>query len=119
MPVTTFMMTFLDMLNALTPTPGTFAEGGHDYRHVLPDALSQTWQLPASDTQMERINTALRQRELAWELYRALAEIPHLPPAKQDIARKKALELASTSTGRTVDESGLQVIIAEGLQPRP
>ncbi len=119
MPVTTFMMTFLDMLNALTPTPGIFAEGGHDYRHVLPDALSQTWQLPASDTQMERINTALRQRELAWELYRALAEIPHLPPAKQDIARKKALELASTSTGRTVDESGLQVIIAEGLQPRP
>ncbi|MSW44042.1 MAG: hypothetical protein F2836_04630, partial [Actinobacteria bacterium] len=28
MPVTTFMMTFLDMLNALTPTPGIFAEGG-------------------------------------------------------------------------------------------
>lgn len=119
MPVTTFMMTFLDMLNALTPTPGIFAEGGHDYRHVLPDALSQTWQLPATDTQMERINTALRQRELAWELYRALAEIPHLPPAKQEIARKKALELASTSTGRTVDESGLQTIIAEGLQRRP
>ena len=119
MPVTTFMMTFLDMLNALTPTPGIFAEGGHDYRHVLPDALSQTWQLPATDTQMERINTALRQRELAWELYRALAEIPHLPPPKQEIARKKALALAATSTGRTVDESGLQAIIAEGLQPRP
>ena len=119
MPVTTFMMTFLDMLNALTPTPGIFAEGGHDYRYVLPDAMSQTWQLPATDTQMERINTALRQRELAWELYRSLAEIPHLPPAKQDTARKKALELASTSTGRTVDESGLQAIIAEGLQPKP
>ncbi len=119
LPVTTFMMTFLDMLNALTPTPGIFAEGGHDYRHVLPDALSQTWQLPATDIQMERINTALRQRELAWELYRSLAEIPHLPPAKQDTARKKALELASTSTGRTVDEAGLQNIIAEGLQPRP
>ena len=119
MPVTTFVMTFLDMLNALTPTPGIFAEGGHDYRYVLPDAMSQTWQLPATDTQMERINTALRQRELAWELHRALAEIPHLPPAKQDIARKKTLELASTSTGRTVDESGLQAIIAEGLQPKP
>ena len=119
MPVTTFVMTFLDMLNALTPTPGIFAEGGHDYRYVLPDAMSQTWQLPATDTQMERINTALRQRELAWELHRALAEIPHLPPAKQDIARKKTLDLASTSTGRTVDESGLQAIIAEGLQPKP
>ena len=119
MPVTTFMMTFLDMLNALTPTPGIFAEGGHDYRYVLPDAMSQTWQLPATDTQMERINTALRQRELAWELYRSLAEIPHLPPAKQETARKKALELASTSTGRTVDELGLQAIIAEGLQPKP
>jgi uncharacterized membrane protein len=119
MPVTTFMMTFLDMLNALTPTPGIFAEGGHDYRDVLPDAISQTWQLPATDAQMERINTALRQRELAWELYRSLAEIPHLPPDKQDTARKKALELASTSTGRPVDEAGLQAIIAEGLQPRP
>jgi uncharacterized membrane protein len=119
MPVTTFMMTFLDMLNALTPTPGIFAEGGHDYRDVLPEALSETWQLPATPDQMARINTALRQRELAWELYRDWAEIPHKSADKQDEARRKALELASTSTGRTVDEAGLQAIITEGLQPRP
>ena len=112
-------MTFLDMLNALTPTPGIFAEGGHDYREVLPEALSETWQLPATPDQMARINKALRQRELAWELYRDWAEIPHKPASKQDDARRKALELASTSTGRTVDEAGLQAIITEGLQPRP
>jgi uncharacterized membrane protein len=116
-PVSTFLMTFIDMLNALTPTPGVFAEGGHDYRLVIPEAVRRTWRLKATEHQMERVNLALRQRELAWELYRdwtsALAE----PADKREEAKAKVLKTASKYTGKDITEQALQAIIDEGLQP--
>lgn len=118
-PGTTFLMTFIDMLNALTPTPGIFAEGGHDYREVLPYAISETWNLPASKKQMARMNDALRQRELAWELYRDWAAASAKPADKQAEAKAKVLATASKYTGRSIDETALQQIIDEGLQPKP
>ena len=39
LPVTTFFTTFIDLQNALAPTPGVFSEGGHDYRLAIPEAL--------------------------------------------------------------------------------
>lgn len=116
-PGTTFLMTFLDMLNALTPTPGTFAEGGHDYRFVLPEALQRTWRLEATEEQMVRVNRALRERELAWELHRDRAAALAKPAAEQAEAMKKVLQTASKYTGRDIDESELEAIIAKGLQP--
>jgi uncharacterized membrane protein len=117
MPVTTFMMTFLDMLNALTPTPGVFAEGGHDYRLVLPEAISETWQLPATTEQMDRINLAMRQRELAWELYRQWAEAEAKPADKQAEEKAKVIANAAKYTGASVDAAGVQRLIHEGMQP--
>ncbi len=119
MPVTTFMMTFLDMLNALTPTPGVFAEGGHDYRLVLPEAISETWQLPATAEQMDRVNLALRQRELAWELYRQWAEAEAKPADKQAEEKAKVIANAAKYTGVSVDAAGVQRLISEGMQPTP
>jgi hypothetical protein len=116
-PGTTFLMTFIDMLNALTPTPGIFAEGGHDYREVLPYAISETWELRASKKQMTRMNEALRQRELAWELYRDWTAALAKPADKQAEAKSKVLATASKYTGRTIDEAALQQIIDQGLQP--
>jgi len=58
-PVTTYLMTFLDMMNALVPTPGTFAQGGHDYRAVLPRAMRETWRLDATEVQIERVGQSL------------------------------------------------------------
>jgi len=118
-PGTTFLMTFIDMLNALVPTPGIFAEGGHDYREVLPYALTETWGLRASKTQMERINAALRQRELAWELYRDWAAAGAKPADKQAEAKTKVLQTAAKYTGRPIDEAELHAIIDQGLQPTP
>ena len=116
-PGTTFLMTFLDMLNALTPTPGTFAEGGHDYRFVLPEALKTTWRLEASDEQMVRVDRALRERELAWELHRDRAAAQAKPDAERAEAMTKVLATASKYTGRTIDEVELEVIISTGMQP--
>jgi hypothetical protein len=113
----TCLTTFFDMQNALVPTPGIFAEGGHDYRDVLPQAILETWKLSATDQQMTRVNAALRQRELAWELYRDWTSALAKPADKVEAAKAKVLKIASTYTGRAIDESELQRIINEGLQP--
>ncbi len=116
-PITTYLMTFLDMMNALVPTPGTFAEGGHDYRAVLPQAMRETWRLEASEAQMERVNKALRQRELAWELYRDWAAANAKPAQDIDKAREKVLTNATRYAGFGVDEAKLQEIVDAGLNP--
>jgi uncharacterized membrane protein len=116
-PITTFLMTFLDMMNALVPTPGTFAEGGHDYRAILPRAIRETWRLEATDAQMERVEKALRQRELAWELYRDWAAANAKPAQDVDKARSKVLENATKYAGFDVDEAKLQEIVDAGLNP--
>jgi uncharacterized membrane protein len=118
LPGMTLLTTFFDMQNALVPTPGIFAEGGHDYRDVLPQALRQTWRLHATDDQMARVNEALRQRELAWELYRDWAAALEKPADKVDEAKAKVLATASKYTGRSIDEAALQAIVEAGLQPR-
>jgi len=105
------------MQNALVPTPGIFAEGGHDYRDVLPQAILDTWRLSASDAQMASVNAALRQRELAWELYRDWTSALAKSADKVEAAKAKVLKIASTYTGRAIDETELQRIIDEGLQP--
>jgi len=116
-PITTYLMTFVDMINALVPTPGTFAEGGHDYRAVLPKAIRETWRLEATDAQMVRVNKALRQRELAWELYRDWAAANAKPAQDVDKSRAKVLSNATKYTGFDVDEAKLQEIIDAGLNP--
>lgn len=113
------MMTFLDMLNALTPTPGVFAEGGHDYRLVLPLAISETWQLPVTADQMARVNAALRQRELAWELYRQWGEAEAKPANKQAEEKAKVIANAAKYTGTSIDATGIQALISAGMQPHP
>jgi uncharacterized membrane protein len=117
LPGMTCLTTFFDMQNALVPTPGIFAEGGHDYREVLPQAILDTWRLSATDAQMTSVNAALRQRELAWELYRDWTSALAKSSDKVEAAKAKVLQTASKYTGRNIDESELQRIIDEGLQP--
>lgn len=117
LPGMTVLTTFFDMQNALVPTPGIFSEGGHDYRDVLPQAIRETWRLEATDEQMAKVNEVLRQRELAWELYRDWTAALAKPADKVEDAKAKVLKTASTYTGRTIDEAELQRIIDEGLQP--
>ncbi len=117
LPGMTYLTTFFDMQNALVPTPGVFSEGGHDYRHVLPTAISQTWRLPMTDEQRASMWIALQKRELAWELHRDWTSALAKPGHEQDAATAKTLEKASTYVGHPVDEAELHSIIESGLQP--
>ena len=117
-PGATFLMTFIDMLNALTPTPGVFAQGGHDYREVLPEAISETWRLPATAKQMDTMNQVLRQRELAWELFRDWAAALASPADKREEAKKKVLEKASKYVDSPVNADDLIELVARALPQR-
>lgn len=118
-PGQTYLTTFFDMQSALLPTPGVFSEGGHDYRYVLPEAISQTWELPASPQQFDHMNQALRQRELAWELHRRLSEaLDQRDGQRKREAIEKLLASASEWVGHPVTEDDVQALIEAGLQPR-
>lgn len=117
-PVTTFVATFTDMLNALTPTPGTFQEGGHDYRKEIPDAIRRVWGYTASPEQWKRINAVLRTRELAWEVKRDWDSAQAKPEDKRAAALDKVREQVGTWTGADgpVDDETIQLIV-KGTEP--
>ena len=117
-PVTTFVATFTDMLNALTPTPGTFQEGGHDYRVEIPGAIRDVWGFDASPEQWKRVNTVLRTRELAWEVKRDWDSAKAKPEDKRDEALEKVRVQVGkwTDAGEPVDDDTIEMII-RGTEP--
>lgn len=110
MPVTTFFMTFLDMQNALLPTPGIFDEGGHDYRSEIPDAIRTVWGLDASDEQMERVQQALRKRELVWAVRRSWQSAEAKPTPERPAAEQELADKVSIWMGKKIDVDGLRAL---------
>jgi uncharacterized membrane protein len=110
LPVVTFVTTFIDLQNALVPTPGVFQEGGHDYRREIPDALKTVFRLDANEEQMARVQTALRERELVWETRREWAKAETAPTPKRDEAEAKVEAKLSTWTGQEVDRAAAERI---------
>jgi uncharacterized membrane protein len=114
MPVTTFFMTFLDMQNALVPTPGIFDEGGHDYRCEIPEAIHTVWGLDASEEQMTRVQQALRRRELLWEVRRCWHDVEVKPTPERPAAEQALADKVSVWTGQQIDVDGVRAL-AEGM----
>lgn len=117
-PVTTFVATFADMMNALTPTPGLFQEGGHDYRVEIPEAIRRVWGFSATDDQMQRVQSVLRTRELAWEVKRDWDSAQAKPDDKREEALDKVRKQVGTWTGQEgpADDSTIAMII-KGTEP--
>ncbi|HEX9035023.1 MAG TPA: alpha/beta-hydrolase family protein, partial [Streptosporangiaceae bacterium] len=65
-PLTSFVLTLVDVKNALDVTPGTFTARGHDYRADLARMVSAAYALPAGEQELSAIEHALRRREAAW-----------------------------------------------------
>jgi len=119
LPVTTFFTTFIDMQNALAPTPGKFGEGGHDYRQVIPDAVRTVFSLTAAPQQMARVQQALRSGELGWETKRRWEATASLPAAEQSQARAALDTTVSGWVGHPVDDAAVEAIIQADTGNRP
>jgi uncharacterized membrane protein len=107
LPVVSFITTFIDLQNALVPTPGVFQEGGHDYRREIPDAVRRVFRLAADDDQMVRVQAALRERELAWEVKRQWAKAETTATPKRDEAERKVEAKVAAWTGQEIDREGI------------
>jgi uncharacterized membrane protein len=85
-PLTTFVLTLVDVKNAMNVTPGRFAALGHDYRADIARMVSETYHLPATDDELLAIEHALRRREAEWARRRLIAEQLHR--AKEAVQRQ-------------------------------
>jgi len=72
-PVVSFLVNLADVKNAMNLRPGHFEPSpGHDYRYETAAAVSRAFDLAFDDE--ERIEHALRERELAWSITRLLSK---------------------------------------------
>jgi len=85
-PLTTFVLTLIDVKNAMSVTPGRFAARGHDYRADLARMISEAYGLPTTDGELLAIEHALRRREAEWAQRRLVAE--QLRRAKEAVQRQ-------------------------------
>lgn len=85
-PVSTFMLTTVDVLNASDVTPGVFQRRGHDYRADLARFTQLAFDLPDDELLMAKVEQALRRRELLWAERRVVAE--QLAQARESIRRQ-------------------------------
>ena len=71
-PYTTFLITFIDVKNAMNVIPGQFVANGHDYRASLARFTSLAYDLPADDDTIAELNEVLAARELKWAEMRVI-----------------------------------------------
>jgi uncharacterized membrane protein len=85
-PLITFVLTLVDVKNAMQVTPGTFFARGHDYRADLARMVSEAYGLPVTAAELLAIEHALRRREAMWAQRRLVAEQLHR--AKEAVQRQ-------------------------------
>ncbi len=112
LPVTTFFTTFIDLQNSLSPTPGVFAEGGHDYRLVIPQTIREVFALDATTEQMTRVEEALRRRELVWEVRRRWTAAQAKPAEEREAALDDVVARVSRWTGTEADRAAVEELVA-------
>ena len=98
-PLVSFVLTLIDVKNAMDVVPGVFVAHGHDYRADLARMVAVAYALPVEDAELARIELALRRREAVWAERRLVAE---------------QLQRAKEAVQRQVDGWGLAVPAAAG-----
>lgn len=108
-PGNTFVLTGLDMVNAMDVQPGAFGRRGHDYREDIARFVSFTYGLPCSAEQMSTMEEALRSRELKWAEKRVVAE--QIARARESVLRE--LKTWGISSGA---DAQADAILREAIQ---
>ncbi len=96
-PWTTFVLTAVDLVNAMDVAPGVFGRRGHDYREDIARFVSEVYDLPVTGEQLLNIERALRERELVWAQKRVVSE--QLAHAREAIMREVKNWNVSSSPG--------------------
>jgi uncharacterized membrane protein len=81
LPLVTFIQTATDAMNAMLSVPGEFGSFGHDYRADMARFVRDAYDLPATESQLERIEQVLRSLELERAERITAEHPPAAPPA--------------------------------------
>lgn len=114
-PGTTFVLTGVDLINAMEVIPGVFGRRGHDYREDIARFVVEIYRLPASPTQLMAIERALRARELQWAEKRAVSE--QVARAREALARE--FKSWGITTPAQVDAAISRIMAAGGSLSQP
>jgi hypothetical protein len=115
LPLITFIQTATDAMNAMLTIPGEFASFGHDYRADMARFVRDVYDLPATDSQLERIEQLLRSLELE-RAERIKAEHPHTaPPAPAHRSSRGTMHAGVPVRSRQT--LGARLRSREGRQP--
>jgi uncharacterized membrane protein len=107
--IATFIVTFLDLLNADQGSPGSFEARGHDYKADLAQFTRLAWDLFATPEQLDAVERALRTRELKWAKRRISAEAAAQSEAKvRETLQKWGVDAGSIPPLITPTASGTQ-----------
>ncbi len=109
-PVTTFVLTGVDLINAMDVVPGTFGRRGHDYREDIPRFISAAYDLPVTPTQLIAMEHALRERELLWAQKRVVTE--QIARAREAVLREVKNWGVSSQPG-TFDSNEWAALLAQ------
>ncbi len=116
-PFITFVLTAVDVKNATNVVPGQFEALGHDYRADLARFTSIAFDLPVGDDELERIEQALRQREMVWAERRVVAE--QFAQAWEGVARQVHTWGVATDAESLVAMSSQMAGLPISGQPAP
>lgn len=110
-PAVSFVLTGVDMVNAMEVIPGTFGRRGHDYREDIARFVSSTYDLPVTAQQMLNIERALRGRELEWAQKRVVTE--QVARAREALLREFKNWGVSTGSDMQADAVLRQVLVSD------
>ena len=102
-PGVTFVLTAVDMVNAMEVIPGVFGRRGHDYREDIARFASAAFDLPMTAEQLYRMEKALRECELVWAQKRVVTE--QVARAREALMREfKSWGVSSGSPDEVLDQ---------------
>ncbi len=87
-PYITFLITLMDVKNAMNVVPGQFVANGHDYRASLARFTSIAYDLPVDEDTLAQMDRVLAQRELRWAEERLISQ--QLTDAQADVRAQLA-----------------------------
>lgn len=108
-PFTTFLITFVDVMNAMNPVPGKFVASGHDYRADLARFTRLAYGLDCSAEQLAQVEHALREREVTWAQRRVVSE--ELQKAREGI------QAQLQKWGVSLEAPLPETVVAPGVAP--
>lgn len=112
-PVTTFILTLVDLVNGMNSKIGTFERIGHDYRIDSCQGVSIAYDLECSPDMAQSIDAALKAREQDWAAKRLVAR--KFSSARDSVT--KTLSSWGVNTDQFAELNDIEPLVGADINP--